>query len=141
MKEAILLTLQLMGWLGIILGILVIVNTVAGSLVNIWSGTESFSWKKFVQGIFKSAVFYVSAVLISVAFTMLPFFNNMITGASGEVLLSAEMLDTLSSVGVLGSIVSVIVIQAKKAIGNILKLANLSTSSEEVITWDVEVED
>lgn len=141
MKEAILLTLQLMGWLGIILGILVIVNTVAGSLVNIWSGTESFSWKKFVQGIFKSAVFYVSAVLISVAFTMLPFINNMITGASGEVLLSAEMLDTLSSVGVLGSIVSVIVIQAKKAIGNILKLANLSTSSEEVITWDVEVED
>ena len=141
MKEAILLTLQLMGWLGFILGIFVIVNTVARSLVNIWSGTESFSWKKFVQGIFKSAVFYVSAVLISVAFTMLPFINNMITGASGEVLLSAEMLDTLSSVGVLGSIVSVIVIQAKKAIGNILKLANLSTSSEEVITWDVEVED
>ena len=33
------------------------------------------------------------------------------------------------------------IIQAKKAIGNILKLANLSTSSEEVITWDVEVED
>lgn len=141
MKEAILLTLQLMGWLGIILGILVIVNTVAGSLVNIWSGAETFSWKKFIQGIFKSAVFYISAVLISIAFTMLPFINNMITGASGEVLLSAEMLDTLSSVGVLGSIVSVIVIQAKKAIGNILKLANLSTSSEEVITWDVEVED
>lgn len=141
MKEAILLTLQLMGWLGIILGILVIVNTVAGSLVNIWSGAESFSWKKFFQGIFKSVVFYISAVLISVAFTMLPFINNMITGASGEVLLSAEMLDTLSSVGVLSAIVSVIVIQAKKAIGNILKLANLSTSSEEVITWDVEVED
>jgi len=136
MLEAILLTLKLMGWLGIVLGILVAVNTISGSIVNIWSGAEPFSWRRLYQGILKSVIFYISAVFLGVAFTMLPFINEMITGASGEMLLSSEMLSTLSSVGVLGVIVSVIIIQSKKAIENILKLANLSTSVEK-ITWDV----
>ena len=105
MLEAIILTLKIMGWLGIVLGILVGVNIVTGTIVNIWSGKESFSWKKMLKGISKSVVFYFSAVAIGVAFTMLPFINEMITSTFGIMLLSNEMLNTLSSVGVLAVVV------------------------------------
>lgn len=137
MLEAILGTVKLMGWLGIVLAILVCANTICGALSNIWSAKEEFSWKRLFQGLAKAAVFYLSAVLVSVALTMLPFINEMITSAAGEVLISADMLQTLSSVGILGTIVSVIVVQAQKAIKNIAKLANIE-SYKEVITWDVE---
>lgn len=139
MLEAIILTLKIMGWLGIVLGILVGVNIVTGTIVNIWSGKETFSWKKMLKGISKSVIFYFSAVAIGVAFTMLPFINEMITSAFGIMLLSNEMLNTLSSVGVLGVVVSTIVVQGKKAIAGVVNLANISSDSEE-ITWKVEEE-
>lgn len=139
MLEAIILTLKIMGWLGIVLGILVGVNIVTGTIVNIWSGKETFSWKKMLKGISKSVVFYFSAVAIGVAFTMLPFINEMITSTFGIMLLSNEMLNTLSSVGVLGVVVSTIVVQGKKAITGVVNLANISSDSEE-ITWKVEEE-
>lgn len=139
MLEAIMLTLKIMGWLGIVLGILVGVNIVTGTIVNIWSGKETFSWKKMLKGISKSVIFYFSAVAIGVAFTMLPFINEMITSAFGIMLLSNEMLNTLSSVGVLGVVVSTIVVQGKKAIAGVINLANISSDSEE-ITWKVEEE-
>lgn len=132
MLEAILLTLKTMGWLGIILGILVCVNVVTCTLDNVWSGKESFSWSKMLRGIGKSAVFYVCAVFISVAFTMLPFINTMITNAFGVMLLSEELLSTLSGIGVLGTVVSVIVVQGKKAIEGVVRLANVSTNTEEI---------
>lgn len=139
MLEAIMLTLKIMGWLGIVLGILVGVNIVTGTIVNIWSGKETFSWKKMLKGISKSVVFYFSAVAIGMAFTMLPFINEMITSTFGIMLLSNEMLNTLSSVGVLGVVVSTIVVQGKKAIAGVVNLANISSDSEE-ITWKVEEE-
>lgn len=139
MLEAIMLTLKIMGWLGIVLGILVGVNIVTGTIVNIWSGKETFSWKKMLKGISKSVIFYFSAVAIGVAFTMLPFINEMITSTFGIMLLSNEMLNTLSSVGVLGVVVSTIVVQGKKAIAGVVNLANISSDSEE-ITWKVEEE-
>lgn len=139
MLEAIMSTLQIMGWLGITLGILVVVNVVTSTIYNTWSSKELFSWKKMIKGISKSVIFYVSAVLISIAFTILPFINEMITSAFGVMLLSNEMLETLSSVGVLGTVMSTIVIQGKKAITGIVNLANVSTNSE-VITWEVEDE-
>ena len=139
MLEAILSTLTIMGWLGIILGILVIVNTVCGTIYNICSGKENFKWKKLFKGLGKAGIFYISAAFLSVAFTMLPFINEMITDAFGTVLISTELLNTLSSVGVLGVVASVIVIQAKKAIQGITNLANMSADTE-VITWKVEEE-
>lgn len=137
MLDAILETLSIMGWLGVILAILVITNTVAGTLYNIWTNSEVFSMKKMVKGILKAIVFYVSAVFISVAFCMLPFINEMITNAFGVMLLSTELLNTLSSVGVLGVVMTTIVVQAKKAIANVVKLANISSDTEQ-ITWEVE---
>ena len=139
MLEAILSTLSIMGWLGIILGILVIVNTVCGTIYNICSGKENFKWKKVFKGLGKAGIFYISAAFLSVAFTMLPFINEMITDAFGAVLISTELVKTLSSVGVLGVVASVIVIQAKKAIQGITSLANMSSDTE-VITWKVEEE-
>ena len=139
MLEAILSTLSIMGWLGVILGILVIVNTICGTIYNICSGKENFKWKKLFKGLGKAGIFYISAAFLSVAFTMLPFINEMITNAFGTVLISTELLNTLSSVGVLGVVASVIVVQAKKAIQGITSLANMSADTE-VITWKVEEE-
>ena len=135
MLEAIMSTLGIMGWLGVILGILVIVNTVCGTGTNITNG-ESFSWKKMLKGLAKAAIFYGSAICTSVAFTMLPYINEMIVNSFGVILLSTELLNTLSSVAVLGIVVSTVVVQAKKAIEGIIKLANISVG-EEKITWEV----
>ena len=139
MLEAILSTLSIMGWLGIILAILVIVNTVCGTVFNISEKKESFSWKRLFSGIGKAVVFYIAASLVSIAFTMLPYINEMITNSFGTILLSSELLTTLSSIGVLGVVVSAIVVQGKKAIANTVKLANMSGNTEE-ITWKVEEE-
>lgn len=139
MLEAIIETLQIMGWLGIILGILVTVNITTSTIYNVWSSKELFSWKKMLKGIGKSLVFYLSAVAISVACTMLPYVNEMITASFGVMLVSNETLEVLSSVGILGIVMATVVMQAKKAITGISTLSNVSTSDEE-ITWKVEEE-
>jgi phage-related holin len=139
MLEAIIQTLQIMGWLGIILGILVIVNITTSTIHNVWSSKELFSWKKMLKGIGKSLVFYLSAVAISVACTMLPYVNEMITASFGVMLVSNETLEVLSSVGILGIVMATVVVQAKKAIKGISVLSQVSTSDEE-ITWTVEEE-
>ena len=136
MLEAILATLKTMGWLGIILGMLVIVNTTCGIIHNMSKG-EEFSWGKLLKGLGKALVFYISSALTAVAFTMLPFINNMITDSFGVVLLSPEILNTLSSVAVLGIVVATVVVQSKKAIQGIVELANVSITKDEIITWEV----
>ena len=139
MLEAIIATLKIMCWLGVILGILVVVNISSKTIYNVWSSKELFSWKKMLKGIGKSLVFYLSAVAISVACTMLPYVNEMITATFGVMLVSNETLEVLSSVGVLGIVMAAVVSQAKKAITGISTLSKVSTSNEE-ITWTVEEE-
>jgi hypothetical protein len=139
MLNAILSTLSIMGWLGIILAILVVVNTTCGTIFNVFSKGEKFSWKRLLGGMGKAAVFYIAAALASIACTMLPYINNMISESFGVVLLTDDLLKTLSSVGVLGIVVSVITIQAKNAIKNTVQLANMGNLPEE-ITWNVEEE-
>lgn len=136
MLGAIISTLTTMGWLGIVLGILVIVNTICGTLFNMHNG-EVFSWKKMGKGILKAGIFYVSSGATAVAFTMLPYINDMITNGFGVMLLSSELLNTLSSVAVLGIVVGTVVVQGKKALQGILDLANMSSGSKEEITWEV----
>lgn len=136
MLEAILSTLRTMGWLGVVLGMLVIVNTICGIIHNMSKG-EEFSWAKLGKGLRKAVIFYVSAALTAIAFTMLPFINDMITNSFGVILLSPEILNTLSSVAVLGIVVATVVVQSKKAIKGIVELANVSVTKDEVITWEV----
>ena len=133
MVEAIIKTLQIMGWLGIALCILAIVNIVTGTLTNIWSGKETFNGKKMLKGIAKVLAFFICSVFVAIAFTMLPFINEMITNAFGVILLSSELLNTLSSIAVLGVVTAAIVVQGKKAIQGIVDLANISSDTE-VIT-------
>lgn len=135
MLEAIMEILKIMGWLGAVLGILAFVNIVCGCIANVNAG-QPFSWKKFFKGILKVVIFYLSAVCVAVAFTMLPYINIMITNAFGVILISSEMLNTLSSVAVLGIVVTSVINQAKKAFENIKKLSEMS-SDIEVITWEV----
>ena len=134
MLNAILSTLRIIGWLGIVLAILSIVNIVTGTLVNMWKNHEDFNTKKMLKGILKVLVFFVSSAAIAIAFTILPFINDMITEAFNVVLLSNELLNTLSSVGVLGVVVSAVVVQGKKAIQGILDLSKISGNDPEEIT-------
>ena len=43
MGEMLINVLRTMGWLGIVLAILSIINIVTGTLINTWSGEEIFS--------------------------------------------------------------------------------------------------
>jgi hypothetical protein len=53
-------------------------------------------------------------------------------------LISNEVLEMLSSAGVLGTVVTAIVTQGKRALTGLLKMQEVSTSEE--ITWNVEEE-
>lgn len=130
MIEVILNTLTIMGWLGIVLGILAIVNITTQTLVNIWNNKEKFDWKKMIKGIVKILVFFISATFVSIAFTILPFINIMITNSFGTELISNQVLNTFSSVGILGIVISTITIQAKKAIEGVTNLANISSNTD-----------
>ena len=138
MLETILSTLSIMGWLGIVLGILVVVNISTNAIYNVWSSKEKFSWKKMLKGIVKAIIFYASAVALSIAFTILPYINIMISEVFETELISNESLEMLSSVGVLGTVVAAIVTQGKRALTGLLKMQEVSTSEE--ITWTVEEE-
>lgn len=127
MLNAIAETLKIMGVLGIILIILAIVNIITGTLFNIWENGENFSWKKMLQGIEKILIFYASSIAIAVAFTMLPFVNEQIIDAFNVTLINADTLHTLSSVAVLGTVIAAVIVQGKKAIAGIGKLANISS--------------
>lgn len=130
MWDVILNTLQIMGYLGIVLGILAIVNITTQTLVNIWNNKEKFDWKKMIKGIVKILVFFISATFVSIAFTILPFINIMITNSFGTELISNQVLNTFSSVGILGIVISTIAIQAKKAIEGVANLANISSNTD-----------
>ena len=126
------------GIIYIILGILVIVNVSTSTIYNVWSSKEKFNWKKMVKGLIKAIIFYISAAALSVAFTILPYINNMISTSFEIELISNEVLEMLSSAGVLGTVVTAIVTQGKRALTGLLKMQEVSTSEE--ITWNVEEE-
>ena len=130
MLEAIAETLKIMGMLGIVLFILAAVNIATGTIVNIWKNGETFSWIKMLKGIEKVLVFFASAIAISVAFTMLPYINDMIIDAFDVSLINAETLKTLSSVAVVGTVIAAVIVQGKKAIIGIGELANISSGTK-----------
>ena len=125
MLETIIEVLKIMGWLGVILGILTFVNTICGIITNLDRG-EKFNLKKLLKGLLKAVMFYLSAVLTSIAFTMLPFINTMITKIFEIELLSSDTLNTLSTIAILGIIVAAIITQGKGAIENINRLSIMS---------------
>lgn len=122
--------IKILGWLGIVLGILSIVNITTGTLTNIWEKQENFSWNKMIKGISKVLIFYLSASAIAIAFALLPYINGMITNTFNVELLSNELLNTLSSVAVLSIVISTITNQGKKAINGILELSKISVKED-----------
>ena len=125
MLETIIEVLKIMGWLGVILGILTFVNTICGIITNLDRG-EKFNLKKLLKGLLKAVMFYSSAVLTSIAFTLLPFINTMITKIFEIELLSSDTLNTLSTIAILGIIVAAIITQGKGAIENVNRLSTMS---------------
>ena len=136
MYEAIVSALEIIGWLGVILGILVLINTVCGIIFNINKNGQDFSWKILFRGLLKAIVFYGCAAALSIAFTMLPYVNEMITSIYGIQLIAQDTLHTLSTVAVLGVIVMAVVAQGKKALEGVSQLLSVKANNEE-ITWEV----
>ncbi len=136
MYEAIISALKIVGWLGVILGILVLINTVCGIIFNINKNGQDFSWKILFRGLLKAIVFYGCAAALSIAFTMLPYVNEMITNIYGIQLIAQDTLHTLSTVAVLGVIVMAVVAQGKKALEGVSQLLSVKANNEE-ITWEV----
>ena len=62
----------------------------------------------------------------------------MITTTFGTELIGNDTLQTLSSVGVLGTVVTAIIMQGKRALTALIKMQEVSTSEE--ITWSIEEE-
>ena len=80
------------------------------------------------KGIIKVISFFLCSAFVAVAFTILPFINEMITNAFNIELISNELLNTFSSAGVLGVVISTIAAQGKKAIQGIIDLSNISSN-------------
>ena len=68
MLEAIMSILSVIAWLGVVLGILLITNTLCGTVSNVLFNGEKFSFKRLFTGIGKALVFYISSALTCVAF-------------------------------------------------------------------------
>lgn len=129
MLESIIQTLKIMGLLGIVFFILVLVNTVCGILFNTSNG-EEFSKEKLFKGLLKAFIFYMSSVATSIAFSLLPFINNLVNKTFDTELLSPNLLNSLSSIAVLAIVVAAISIQGKKALEGIKSLSDVSISAD-----------
>ena len=129
MWEAVCATLNIIMWIGVILGLLLVVNTVCGIICNLNKG-DHFSWKKFFQGIGKAVAFYISIALLSVATTLLPFINLMVVEVFGVNLIEPAVLNALSTTVIFGIAASAIIIQGKKALENVVELAKISNIGE-----------
>ena len=131
MLELILPVLSIMGYLGIILGILVLINTVCGIIKNTSAG-QPFSWKILFKGLLKALVFYGCSVLLSIAFVMLPEVNMMITENIGVPLFSQETLTTLSDAAVFAVVVASVVAQGKSALEGVTELVGVKVNPDKV---------
>ena len=125
MLEAILKTLEMMGWLGIVLAILAFVNILTNTLINVWCKGEKFDGKRLLKGIGKVAAFYTCTALVGIAFALLPFINSMINNTFQIAILSEDILSTFSTVAIFTEIASILIIQAKKAYKGIVELADI----------------
>ena len=132
MWESISATLNIILWIGAVLGLELVVNTLCGVIYNVGEGKEEFSWKKLLMGIGKALAFYVCVGLLSIAFTMLPFVNAMVVEVFGVELLSSAVLDTLSTAAIFGIAAAAITVQGKKAIEGIFSLAKMSLGNLEI---------
>lgn len=124
--EAIIEILSIMSWLGVILLLLTIVNISCKAYCNITQLGQKFSWKKVFGGIGKMFLFYCGASLTSVAFSLLPIVNEMINKTSEAELITNEALGQLSTLGVLGICINVIITHGKKALEGITALGKMS---------------
>jgi hypothetical protein len=136
MLEAVLSTLSIMGYLGIVLGVLVLINTICGIIKNTSNG-EPFSWKILGKGLLKAFVFYACSTMLGIAFTMIPEVNKMIQDVAGVQLFAQDTLNTLSSVAVFAVVAAAVISQGKSALEGVTELLQVKVSGEK-ITWEVD---
>ena len=121
MITTILSTLQIFGWIGLVLFLCSSVNIVGKTYLNIKEG-EAFSWKKLFKGIGKVMLQWALSVILALVCSMLPFINIMIAEIYGVALIGDEILSTLSAVSVIGIAINSIIVQSRKALEVIKKI-------------------
>jgi hypothetical protein len=121
-----------MGYLGIILGILVLINTVCGIIKNTNEG-QKFSWKILGKGLLKALVFYICSTLLGIAFTMLPEINTMIQQVTGVQLFAQDTLNTLSSVAVFAVVVAAVIAQGRSALEGVTELLAVKINPDKIL--------
>lgn len=92
-------------------------NVVFGTVLSFKKG-DKFCWKRFSKGIAKMAVLLVAVCMTTLGTALLPVFTNELTQLTGVELIDSSMIDSLSNLGVYGSIITGIGMQAIKAISN-----------------------
>lgn len=137
MWEIIASTLSVMGYLGIILGILVLINTVCGIIKNTNEG-QKFSWKILGKGLLKALVFYICSTLLGIAFTMLPEINTMIQQVTGVQLFAQDTLNTLSSVAVFAVVVAAVIAQGRSALEGVTELLAVKINPDKMLKEEEE---
>lgn len=118
---ALLTTLKIFGWLGLVLALCSSVNIMGKTYINIQNG-DKFSWRKMFRGIGKVMIIWALAFTLAIACTILPFINVMIVDFYGVALLADEVINTLSVVSIVGIGITAIVQQAKKALETVKTL-------------------
>ena len=118
---ALLTTLKIFSWIGLVLGLCASVNIIGKTISNVQKG-EKFSWKKMFLGIGKVMLMWALAFILALACTILPYINIMIVNAYGVVLVSDEILNTLSVLSIVGIGITAIAKQGKKALEAIKSL-------------------
>jgi len=136
MGQALLQTLQVVGWLGIVLAIFLVINTTCGVIYNTNKNGEDFSWKTLFRGIRNAVVFYIGEGLLAIACTILPFINTMVTDTFGIQIFGEQALNNLSTVGVIGTIAYAVISQGTKAFKALKNILGVSANLEQ-ITWEV----
>lgn len=124
-------TLSIMGWLGLVLGLLTLVNVTCKAFYNVTQLKQKFSWNRIFHGFRKMLLFYLSSICVSVAFSILPYVNVMINEAFNIELISNEMLEQLSALGVLAICLNTIIAHGKKALQGITALGQLKNEEKE----------
>ena len=123
--------LSIMVWIGVILGLLTLVNITCKAFHNVLALKQPFSWKKIAKGLGRMALFYISSICVSVAFSVLPYVNALIGQTFGIELVGGEILEQLSTLGVLGVCVNAIIAHGKKAMEGISVLGRVDEPIKE----------
>lgn len=128
MIDAILKTLQSMGILGIVIGVLTLANIVLGTVYSVSVCGDFFDIKKMFKGILKSIIIYIGAILLAIGVTILPI---ALAECGFSDLVKPEVLETFSITAIATIMIGTAVKQGLNAYDNLKKLLESGRNNSE----------